>query len=167
MTTAFEALSNAYDVNVSGIKSSFPGETKALLAATTITTDGTVDNAPVLIIEQHKVATVILTVSGKVADVGTTLDIYLQYSPDGGTSWDDLAHFTQMTDAVLGNGKYIVFLTREVASGIADRALTDGALAANSVRNISWCDRIRVKTVAANFAGADTVTIQVDGFFQR
>ena len=106
-----------------------------------------------------------LTISAKTMDSSTTFDIYVQYSPDKGTTWDDLARFTQVTDSVFGNGTYVVALHNGVA-GIADRATDDGAtITANTVRNQPWGDRMRIKYDGGNFAGTDTITIKVVGWF--
>ena len=49
-----------------------------------------------------------LLVSAAATDVGDTLDVYIQHSVDGGTTWDDFIHFTQ----VLGNGGAKTFIAR-------------------------------------------------------
>ncbi len=41
-----------------------------------------------------------LDVTAAATEVGDLLDVYLQHSFDGGTTWDDFVHFTQ----VLGDG---------------------------------------------------------------
>jgi hypothetical protein len=65
----------------------------------------------------------------------------------------------------MANGSYVVFVNARGAS-VADRAATDGSLAANQVRSVHWCDRVRVKCVGANIAGTDTISIKVQGFFR-
>lgn len=45
-------------------------------------------------------AALLLDVTAAATEVSDTLDVYVQQSPDEGTSWDDFVHFTQ----VLGNG---------------------------------------------------------------
>lgn len=142
-----------------------PGLQVALKAATTITTDGTVNSTPVTGLDPYTMTSILLTVSGQTMDASTTLDIYLQYSPDGGTTWDDLYHFTQITTAAYASPR-VFFLNIAGAVSQVSRVTTDGTLAVATLREISWCDRMRVKTVAANFAGTDTVTIKLDGYFQ-
>ena len=112
-------------------------------------------------------ATILLTVSAKTFDSSTTMDIYVQYSPDEGTTWDDIAHFAQVTNAAVGDGTYVMYLDQGTGASVADRVTDDGAtLAANNVRNISWCDRMRIKYDGANLAGTDTITLKVQGYFQ-
>ncbi len=142
------------------------GRLITLLPLTTITNNNPVVSEPIPELDQYSLATITMTVTGKNMDALTTLDTYIQYSPNGGVVWDDIAHYTQMTDSVLGNGTYVLFLN---ANGIptADRAVDDAAtIVANTVRAISWCDRMRVKCVGANFAGTDTVTIKVEAYLQ-
>ena len=137
-----------------------------LLAATINTGDTATAGTEVAGLQDFTKATVLLTVAAKTMDASTTMDVYVQYSPDGGTTWDDIAHFAQLTNAAVGDGTYVMYLNHGTA-GVADRVTDDGAtITANSVRNISWCDRMRVKYDGANFAGTDTVTLTVTAFMQ-
>jgi hypothetical protein len=70
-----------------------------------------------------------LTVSAAATDAGDTLDVYLQHTVDGGTTWDDFAHFTQ----VLGNGgakKFLASWSRVPTPESELKAPADAALAA-------------------------------------
>lgn len=142
------------------------GETErlTLLAATTITGDGTVNGSAVTMRRGHDRATFTMTVSGKSMDASTTLDIWVQLCPDG-TVWDDLVHFSQLTNAAVGNGSYMAFVNADATSAV-DRVTTDGTLAANSVRAIPFGDQLRVKYTSNNFAGTDTVTVTVKACLQ-
>lgn len=69
-----------------------------------------------------------LTISAVGAAVGDTLDVYVQSSIDGGTTYDDFVHFTQ----ALGNGGVKTFLAqwiRDTTPTTALHAPQDGALA--------------------------------------
>jgi len=144
---------------------SSPGTLKTLLAATAIVADATTNHTPVTRLEHYRNAIILLTLASKTMDAATTLDIYLQYSPDEGTTWDDLVHFAQVTNAAMGAGSYVVVLSPiGSGAGAVDRVVTDGTLAANSIRNQHWCDRIRVKTVSVNFGGTDTIIVTVKAF---
>ena len=143
-----------------------PGTLVTLLAATTVTTDATTSTTAVTGLDTYTLATVLLTVAGKTMDASTTMDVYVQYSPNGGTTWDDIAHFAQITNAAIGNGTYVLFLNALGGSSAIDRATTNGTLAANTVRNVSWCDRLRIQLKSVNFAGADTITLTVSAFMQ-
>ena len=142
------------------------GQYYELLEATTIEDNTAVVSTPQTRLDKFTLATILLTLSAKTFDASTTLDIYLQYSPDGGTTWDDIAHFTQITDSVLANGTYILFLNALGGSGQADRATRDASLTANSVLTVPWCDRMRVKCVGANISGSDTITAKVEAYMQ-
>jgi hypothetical protein len=96
-----------------------------------------------------------LTVSAAATDVGDTLDVYLQSSLDGGTTWDDFVHFTQ----VLGNGgtkKFIAAWSATITPTTALGAPADAALAAG-VKQGPIGPQIRVKWVI--------VDADVDGSF--
>lgn len=96
-------------------------------------------------------AVFLLDVTVAATDVGDTLDVYLQHSPDG-TTWDDFAHFTQ----VLGNGgakKFLASWAHWVTAESELKAPADGALAAGVLQgpvSSTW----RVKWVVVD-AGAD------------
>jgi len=138
-----------------------------LLAATTITGNTATAGTEVAGLQDYIKATILLTVAAKTMDASTTMDVYVQYSPDEGTTWDDIAHFAQLTNGAIGNGTYVMFLAQGTGASVVDRVTDDGAtITANSVRNISWCDRMRIKYDGANFSGSDTVTLTVTAFMQ-
>lgn len=93
-----------------------------------------------------------LNVSVAATDVGDTLDIYVQHSPDDGTTWDDFIHFTQ----VLGNGgakKFIASWARDITPESEIKAPADAALAAGILQG-PISPLIRVKWVIVD-AGTD------------
>lgn len=97
-------------------------------------------------------ASFLLSVTAAATDVGDTFDLYLQFSPDGGTTWQDFIHFTQ----VLGNGgakKYLAAWQATVAPSSLLAAPQDGALAAG-VRQGPIGTTIRAKAVVVD-ANAD------------
>jgi len=70
-----------------------------------------------------------LAVSAAATDVGDTLDVFIQHTVDGGTTWDDFVHFTQ----VLGNGgakKFLASWSRAPTPESELKAPVDGTLAA-------------------------------------
>ncbi len=169
MLTANECIIESYDAASESKKVNVVEEIRGLLStllnSTTITTDGTVNGTAITGLDLFRQAVFTLKVSSKTMDAGTTLDIYIQYSPDEGTTWDDLYHFTQITDTAIGNGTYVAYLA-PASTSISDAAVSDGALAAATFKDVSFCDRLRVKTVAANFS-ADTITVEVLGYFTK
>lgn len=75
-------------------------------------------------------AEMLLNVTAAATAAGDTLDVYVQASQDGGVTWDDIAHFTQ----VLGNGgakKFLIRYQGEIAPTTAGPvAPQDAALSA-------------------------------------
>jgi len=143
-----------------------PGVLVPLLATTTVTGDATTSTTAVTGLDPYSMATILLTLASKTMDGGTTMDVYIQYSPDEGTTWDDIAHFAQVTSAALADGTYVLFLNAYGGSSSVDRVTRNGSLAANSVLNVPWCDRLRVQYTSVNFAGADTIDITVSAYMQ-
>lgn len=88
---------------------------------------------------------------------GGTLDVYLQVSPDDGTTWADYVHFPQLA-AGAAAVSYLVTVSQFDGSA-AVRVVGTGstpALAGNTVVGGSWGARMRVVFVAgaATSAGA-------------
>lgn len=92
-----------------------------------------------------KAALFFLSVTAAATESSDTLDVYVQHSPDDGTTWDDFIHFTQ----VLGNGgakKFIASWTRDVTPESELKAPADGSLAAGVLQG-PIAPTIRVKWV--------------------
>jgi hypothetical protein len=84
---------------------------------------------------------------------GTSVDVYVQTSPDGGGTIMDLAcaHFTAA-------GLWIFSLAQGACSGLV---VTDGALAANTALNsgvVPLFDRYRIKVVSVGAWSSGLVT---------
>lgn len=103
-----------------------------------------------------------------VGATGGTLDVYLQTSPDGGTSWYDYIHFPQLA-AAASAVKYMVNVPQAGATGITVVGKdTTPALAANTVVGGSWGDRLRPLYVAgASTSAGAAVLIQVLGYQRK
>lgn len=100
-----------------------------LLASAARTASGTATPAAVGRFERVKAILFYLGVTVAATDVGDTLDVFIQHSPDGGTTWDDFVHFTQ----VLGDGgakKFIATWNRDVVPTSALKPPADASLAA-------------------------------------
>lgn len=98
-----------------------------------------------------------VTVAGSL--VGDLLDVFLQSSPDGGTTWDDFVHFTQ----VLGNGgakKFLAYWSREVVPETEIAAPADGTLAAG-VKQGPTSSELRAKWIIANGGGTHDFTFKL------
>ena len=87
---------------------------------------------------------------------GTSLDVYLQTSLDGGATWADIANFHVTTASVRKainlNGQTPV--TTQVP-------LTDGAIAANTAQDGLLGPRIRAKVLSAGTYVGTTVTLDL------
>jgi hypothetical protein len=142
---------------------------KTLLDTTILVeaTDGSATSGVTVGVNAYRAATFQLTVSDKTFDGGTTLNVYIQRSVDGGTTWDDLVSFAQMTNSAVGDGAYIAEVNGVPVASLVDRVTTDGTLSANTLRSTPLGERLRVKYTWANVAGTDTVTIKVTGCFYR
>lgn len=109
-----------------------------------------------------KSAVLLLTVSAAATAAGDLLDVYVQQSPDGGTTWDDFIHFTQ----VLGNGgakKFVATWSSLITPESELHAPADASLAAGVLQGpVSpvW----RVKWVITS-ASAPSFTFKVDAQF--
>jgi hypothetical protein len=114
----------------------------------------------------YRMMTVMLdvTVAGSVA--GDLLNVYVQYSPDAGTTWDDLISFTQ----VLGNGgakQFLAHVNADLGTPPAMAAPKDATLAAGTANSaVDFGDRLRVKWVIVNGGGTHSFTFAVKASFK-
>lgn len=102
-----------------------------------------------------KALVAMLNVTAAATEIGDLLDVWLQESPDEGTTWNDIIRFTQ----VLGNGgakKYIAKLNCEVAAETEMAAPSDAAISAGVVHG-PICPFIRAKWTITD-AGADNAS---------
>jgi hypothetical protein len=81
---------------------------------------------------------------------GGTLDIYLQDSPDGGTTWLDCAHFPQVSAAGSVKTSFSLALSSVFTPiGIGTTGSPGVALAAGAIRPAPWCtDTMRIVAVS-------------------
>jgi hypothetical protein len=103
-----------------------------LLASTTVTTTGSATAAIVPDVSKAKAALFFLDVTAAATEAGDTLDVYIQHSPDGGTTYDDFVHFTQAT----GTGTIQALAQWTAYSAVPEtemRAPQDAVLAAGAV----------------------------------
>ncbi len=100
-----------------------------------------------------------------VGATGGTLDVYLQSSPDGGTTWFDYIHFPQLASAAAAV-KYRVTVPTMGEAGITVIGKnTTPVLAANTVVGGLWSDRLRALYVAgASTSAGAVVTISILGY---
>jgi hypothetical protein len=102
-----------------------------------------------------KALVAMLNVTVAAADSGDLLDVWLQESPDQGTTWNDFVRFTQ----VLGNGgakKYIAKLNCEAPAETELGAPSDASMSAGVVQG-PICPYIRAKWTVTD-AGTDNAS---------
>lgn len=89
---------------------------------------------------------------------GGTLDVYLQHSPDGGTTWYDLVHWPQKAAAAALTTLAITLCRYNVPTApIAIGKGTTPALAVNTVATGGWGDQLRLLFVAGASTTAGAV----------
>lgn len=82
---------------------------------------------------------------------GGTLDVYLQVSPDNGTTWVDYAHFPQLAAAAAATKRlWSVSKHAQQTTLTTVGTGTNPALAANSIVGGEFGDRIRVVFVSGS-----------------
>lgn len=91
----------------------------------------------------------ILNVTAAATDVGDTLDVQVQTTLDGGTTWTPIAAFTQC----LGNGGAKTHIAKVSSDGAVTMFENAATLSAGSIRNLCG-DQYRVRWVIVD-ADAD------------
>lgn len=127
------------------------------LSFTSASAAGTVAQAPATGLGPYRSLMIYAALTGA---TGGTLDIYLQMSPDSGTTWIDFLHFAQIAAAAA-----IIYrawpLTKiaAVATPVTIGTGTTPALAANSTVGGDWGDRLRVVSVAGASTSAGAAQV--------
>lgn len=120
-------------------------------AGTVHNTASSVVGAGVAFREAWREATIVLKVTAAATGAGDTLDVFIDTSYDGGTTWVNLGHFTQ----VLGNGGLKTFSMNLRDDNPGATAITDitADAAAGATRQYGLGSLIRYRsTVAASGA---------------
>jgi hypothetical protein len=152
------SLANAWPVQLSNGTIAQPvGTTTASLNFTSPASATTVAQTPVTGLGPYRSMIVFANIQG---GTGGTLDIYIQFSPDSGTTWVDYAHFAQLAAgaaaitrmfAVSKSGQQTTLQT--VGTG------TSPALAASTIVGGDWGDRLRVVAVAGASTSAGAAQV--------
>lgn len=139
--------------------------TQQLLGSTVIAVAGANQVAATVTgLGAFKQAMILLDVTAVATDAGDTLDVYIDTSPDGGTTWVNVIHFPQ----VLGNGAAAKhWATLDPSNpGTSTIDVTSDAVA-GAARPAMFCDRFRVRYTAVEGGGADmSFTIAVQAFLK-
>jgi hypothetical protein len=102
-----------------------------------------------------KALVAMLNVTAAATDAGDLLDVWIQESPDEGTTWNDIVRFPQVT----GNGgakKHIAKLNCEAPAETEPGAPLDAAISAGVVQG-PICPYIRAKWTITD-AGTDNAS---------
>lgn len=116
-------------------------------------TAGTVNGTGVTFAKAWTEAMVMLNVTAAATASNDTLDVYIDTSPDGGTTWVNVGHFTQ----VLGNGgakKFVMALKNDNPGASAVIDVTSDA-SAGATRQYGIADRLRYRGVVVDPTGSD------------
>lgn len=154
------------DREYAGIVVPSSGKAVTLLAETTDATAHSVNGDAVTGLGHFRQAMLLLNVTDCKAAAGDHLDVYIDTSPDEGTTWVNVGHFTQQD----GNGadafKEWMVLDPGADPGTASFAVTSDA-AETTVRPTMFCDRLRVRyTVTDGGAHGQSFTFAVTGYFK-
>jgi len=136
-TTRGDLTGNTYTTNANSAVT--------LLASTTDAVAHTVNGTAVSGLGKYKELQVFCSVTAAAAAAGDTLDVYIDTSPNAGTTWFNAIHFTQ----VLGNGgakSFQATLAPSASAGTSVTATTADA-ASGAVRPTMLCDYVRVRYV--------------------
>jgi len=95
----------------------------------------------------------LLGVTNADTDANDTLDVFIQESPDGGTTWNDICHFAQVIGTASA-GKQQAIINCEAEPEIEMAAPSDAAMAVSTVRQGPVCSPIRAKYIIVD-GGSD------------
>jgi hypothetical protein len=110
---------------------------------------------------------VLLNVTNGGAATGT-LQLYLQDSCDSGTTWNDLVSSNTFTFGGSAATQQFYISGRLASSATQGSVTATESLAAGSVRQGPWCDRIRVREKVSGVAGSPTgVTYTISAVAKR
>jgi len=152
------------DGNFATLVSLAPGQTSGALellaSAARTPTAGT--NADAVDISGYSRLIALLTVTNADTDAGDTLDVYLDVSPDGGDTYLNAVHFTQVIGTDSASKEFAVL--DSTTPGTATITVTADA-DAGAVRPTLFGGLIRVRYVIVNTSTADaTFTFGVTAY---
>lgn len=138
---------------------------ETLRASATVATATTQTGTAVKMQRVFTEALILLDVTAAATEADDTLDVYIDVSPDGGSTWVNVGHFTQ----VLGNGgtkKFVMALRSDNPGASAVFDVTSDA-SAGATRQIGIADRIRYRGVTVDPTGTNvSFTYSVTAFLK-
>ena len=141
-------------------------KSETLRASAAVAVAGTTNGTAVKLQESWEQMVVVLDVTAAATDANDTLDVYVDTSFDGGTSWVNIGHFTQ----VLGNGGAKKFIMSFKANPIAASNAVDFTAnqAAAAALQIGFGDQIRYRGVVVDPTGSNvSFTYSVVAFLKK
>jgi hypothetical protein len=137
---------------------------QALRASAAQATAGTVTGTAVALQQAFKELTVQLTVSAAATDAADTLDAYVDTSFDGGTTFVNIGHFTQ----VLGNGGAKTFVMSFCNANPGATAVVNvtSDAAAGATRQIGIGSQLRYRGVMVDADANGSFTYSVTAFLK-
>ena len=142
-------------------------ETKliTLRASAEVSTATTQNGTGIKLQRKYSELVVVLDVTAAADDVDDTLNVFVDTSFDGGTTWVNIGHFTE----ILGNGgakKYIMAFKANPITGSNAVPLGDDQ-SDNAALQIGFGDQLRYRAVTVDPTGTDiAITYSVTGFLQ-
>jgi hypothetical protein len=123
------------------------------LAAAAARTPTAGTNGTTIAVDAWDRALFLIEFTAKATDAGDTCDVYIDVSPDGGTTWINAVHFTQ----ALGNGTDAASEYAVLYANTPGTAAVDASSNANSgaVRPALFGNAIRARWVIVNSGTAD------------
>lgn len=150
-----DLMHDQYDVNGYAQISSKSSTLNTNLTATSPSSAVTAVGATITGIGLYRTLNVTATLTGA---TGGVLDVYLQVSPDGGTTWVDYAHFAQLAAGASAVSKSFAVSRQAQQLTITTVGTgTSAALAANTVLGGDFTDRMRVLFVGGSSTSAGAV----------
>lgn len=135
-----------------------------ILKASSASAAGEVVGSAVKLQKVYKQAVFVLNVTVAATEVDDTLDVYIDTSYDGGTTWVNIAHFTQ----VLGNGGAKEFACNVASQNSPAEIAVAADAAVNTVRALPLGDRIRYRSTVVDAGGvAASFTFGLVGFLSE
>jgi hypothetical protein len=102
-----------------------------------------------------------MSVTALATDVGDTLDVYVDISPDGGTTWINAVHFPQQ----LGTGAAVKYVaTLEATAGMTAPLVVTADAAVNVVRQGILGSQIRARYVMVDADADGNFTWSLTGY---
>ena len=98
-----------------------------------------------------------LCIASLEALTGATLDVYMQDSFDGGTTWYDCAHFAQLAATATAKVAFALSLSSTLTSiGVGTTGAPAVAIAASTIRSAPWGPLVRLVGVTGGATSGAT-----------